>query len=121
MGLEECAFSNNLRETTSVRLSIFFGKLVDSLARYEVGRADKFLHGCGEICRRVLHKVLVKVPYHNPKVDPSKAFFKLPKGLDTSSLDALVALSRTGLAPSPSKGELLDVAGVHVSKIFVFN
>lgn len=92
MGLEECTFSSDARETASARLSIFFRQFVDVLAEYEVGRVDEFLHGCCELCREALHKVPVKVSYHNPDVDLSKAFSRFPKGFDTSEHDDLVVL-----------------------------
>jgi hypothetical protein len=91
MGMKSWGFSVNKNEAKSDRLMMFFEGLIDALKAHHQESATLLANESRKLACDMLFKVLVKLVHRNPGIDISKAFMSLPKGTDTSAVEALVA------------------------------
>jgi chromosome segregation ATPase len=76
---------------TSAKLALFFDGVAKALKQLQENHRTKLANESRKLCQGVLRRLLVKIAYRNPGVDFTNIFKKLPKGYDTTPLEALVA------------------------------
>ncbi|KAM3241877.1 hypothetical protein ACQJBY_054544 [Aegilops geniculata] len=91
MDMKSWRFTINEHEAASTRLTNFFEGLIEALKTYQDNRAASFANESRQFARSVLYMVLLNVAHHNPDLDLSGIFKKLPEDTNITAADKIVA------------------------------